>query len=117
MPPAWVQPALAARLSSRVASPDHFLSCGAAPSDQGQYVRRVLARDDLHDVTRKLGKMTAAQRSDLPGVSTDRCHQVFAGALVVEAVMDIVGIGTLVVCPWALREGLILQTLDLIPAP
>ncbi len=91
--------------------------CGAAPSDQGQYVRRLLSRDDLHDVTRKLGKMPAASRCDLPGVSTDRCHQVLAGALVVEAVMDIVGIETLVVCPWALREGLILQTLDMIPAP
>ncbi len=91
--------------------------CGAAPSDQGQYVRRALDRSDLHDVTKKLGKMTAAQRAGLPGVSADRCHQVLAGALVVEAVMDIVGIETLVVCPWALREGVILQRLDLIPAP
>lgn len=31
--------------------------------------------------------------------------------------MDLVGIEQLVVCPWALREGIILQHLDLIPAP
>lgn len=91
--------------------------CGAAPSDQGPYVRRTLARADLHDVTKKLAKMTAAQRADLPGVSTHRCHQVLAGALVLEAVMDIVGIEHLTVCPWALREGVILQTLDMIPVP
>lgn len=42
---------------------------------------------------------------------------MLAGALVIEAVMDLVGIEQLVVCPWALREGIILQHLDLIPAP
>ena len=42
---------------------------------------------------------------------------MLAGALVIEAVMDLVGIEQLVVCPWALREGIILRRLDLIEEP
>lgn len=89
--------------------------CGAAPSGEGIYVRRVLRRSDLAELVPKLAKLTAAERADLPGVSSNRAAQVLAGAMVVEAVMDIVGIEELVVCPWALREGVILQRLDLIP--
>ncbi len=113
---------------TKVGKPDRYVGtsktirslarmCGAAPSQDGPYVRRVLARDDLHALVPKIAKMTGSQRCALPGVSQERCHQVLAGALVIEAVMDIVDIETLIVCPWALREGVILQTLDLIPAP
>jgi exopolyphosphatase/guanosine-5'-triphosphate,3'-diphosphate pyrophosphatase len=38
-----------------------------------------------------------------------------AGALVAEAVMDIAGIAELAICPWALREGVILERLDALP--
>ncbi len=89
--------------------------CGAAPSGEGIYVRRILRRDDIAELGPKLAKLTAAERANLPGVSSNRAAQVLAGAMVVEAVMDIVGIEVLVVCPWALREGVILQRLDLIP--
>lgn len=89
--------------------------CGAAPSTEGAYVHRVLDRADLHQLVPKLAKLTGSQRCALPGVSAERCHQVLAGALVIEAVMDIVDIEQLVICPWALREGIILNTLDQIP--
>ncbi len=36
----------------------------------------------------------------------------FPGALVAEAVMDIFGLPELEICPWALREGVILERLD-----
>ncbi|WP_116112510.1 Ppx/GppA phosphatase family protein [Austwickia chelonae] len=91
--------------------------CGAAPSADGPYVRRSLDRDDLRVLVPRLASMSSAQRRSLPGVSEERCRQVLAGALVIEAVMDIVDIERLDVCPWALREGVILQALDLIPAP
>ena len=39
-------------------------------------------------------------------------HQVLAGALVADAVMDIYDIEELEICPWALREGIILERLD-----
>ena len=56
--------------------------------------------------------MTAAQRSALPGVSASRARQLLAGGLVVSATMDLLGVDRLEICPWALREGIILRRLD-----
>lgn len=86
--------------------------CGAAPSSEGPFVHRSLARADLNALVPKLSAMTAAQRAELPGVSEARSAQVLAGAIVIEATMDIFGVETLDVCPWALREGVILRRLD-----
>lgn len=86
--------------------------CGAAPSADGPYVPRTLARADLLDWLPKLIEMTPAERADLPGVSQGRSHQLVAGALVADAVMDLFDIPELEVCPWALREGVILARLD-----
>lgn len=86
--------------------------CGAAPSSEGQYVRRVLRRSDLVRLTGELPQLTPDEVADLPGVSRDRSHQMLAGALVAEAVMDLFGLQELEICPWALREGVLLQHLD-----
>jgi exopolyphosphatase/guanosine-5'-triphosphate,3'-diphosphate pyrophosphatase len=56
--------------------------------------------------------MTSAERSQLPGVSEGRAPQMLAGAIVADAAMDLLGIERLDICPWALREGLILRRLD-----
>ena len=89
---------------------------GAAPSSEGPYVTRTLRRDDLHDWVPKLSRMTAADRADLPGVSSSRSPQLLAGALVAEAAMYLLDVTSLEVCPWALREGIILRRLDWISA-
>ncbi len=86
--------------------------CGAAPSDDGPYVARSLHRDDLTEWVPKLIAMTAAERADRPGVSAGRSTQLVAGALVADAVMDLFDVNSLEVCPWALREGVILNRLD-----
>ena len=52
----------------------------------------------------------------LPGVSANRTHQIVAGALVAEAVLDVFDLPALEICPWALREGVILDRLDDIKA-
>lgn len=85
---------------------------GAAPSDDGPYVPRSLNRSDLDEWVPKLTKMTAAERADLPGVSAGRSAQLLAGAMVADAVMDLFDLPALEVCPWALREGVILSRLD-----
>ena len=56
--------------------------------------------------------MTAADRAELEGVSAERAPQIVAGALVAEASMRALGIESVDICPWALREGLILRKLD-----
>jgi exopolyphosphatase / guanosine-5'-triphosphate,3'-diphosphate pyrophosphatase len=86
--------------------------CGAAPSDDGPYVPRSLDRDDLAGWMPKLTKMSAAERAELPGVSVGRSSQLVAGAMVADAVMDLFDLPSLEVCPWALREGVILSRLD-----
>jgi exopolyphosphatase/guanosine-5'-triphosphate,3'-diphosphate pyrophosphatase len=89
---------------------------GAARSAEGPYAVRMLERKRLAALVAKLGEMTAAERSQLPGVSVGRAPQMLAGAIVAEAAMDLLGIERLDICPWALREGVILRRLDWISA-
>jgi exopolyphosphatase/guanosine-5'-triphosphate,3'-diphosphate pyrophosphatase len=86
--------------------------CGAAPSTEGHRVRRVLSAADLAGRVPALTGMTLEELSALPGVSPSRAHQVVAGAVVADAVMDIFDLPALEICPWALREGIILERLD-----
>jgi exopolyphosphatase/guanosine-5'-triphosphate,3'-diphosphate pyrophosphatase len=85
---------------------------GAAPSSEGAYARRVLRADDLRGIVPRLSAMTAAERSRIPGVSEGRSEQMLAGAIVAESAMDLLELDELVICPWALREGLILNRMD-----
>ena len=60
--------------------------------------------------------MAAAERTELPGVSEGRAGQLLAGAIVADAAMDLFGLSALEICPWALREGMILRRLDVMAA-
>lgn len=86
--------------------------CGAAPSGEGMFVRRTLEAAALREKMDELLAMDDEQRRELPGVSPRRSRQLVAGALVADAVMDIFGVDELEICPWALREGVILERLD-----
>jgi exopolyphosphatase / guanosine-5'-triphosphate,3'-diphosphate pyrophosphatase len=85
---------------------------GAAPSSEGPYAVRVLERDALAEVVQRLATMPSSERAQLPGVSPSRARQLLAGAIVVEGSMDLLGLDRLEICPWALREGVILRRLD-----
>lgn len=89
---------------------------GAARSADGPYAVRVLERRSVTALVSRLASMTAAERSQLPGVSAGRAPQMLAGAIVADAAMDLLGIERLDICPWALREGVILRRLDWISA-
>jgi exopolyphosphatase/guanosine-5'-triphosphate,3'-diphosphate pyrophosphatase len=56
--------------------------------------------------------MGQEELAELPGVSPSRTHQIVPGALVAEACMDIFDLSALEICPWALREGVILERID-----
>ncbi len=60
----------------------------------------------------QLTGMTAAARAGLPGVSQSRAAQLLAGAVVAHEALDVLGLDEVAVCPWALREGVILRHLD-----
>ncbi|MFF8275153.1 Ppx/GppA family phosphatase [Streptomyces lateritius] len=111
---------------ARFGKPDHVVAtsktfkqlariAGAPGSGEGLYVQRDLTRKSLEEWVPKLAVMTADQRAGLPGVSEGRAPQLLAGALVAEGAMDLFGIDDLEICPWALREGVILRRLDHLP--
>lgn len=85
---------------------------GAAPRSDGPYVPRQLRRDDVARWAQKMAEMKPEQRAELPGVSAGRAEQILAGAVVAEAAMELAGFDTIDICPWALREGVILNYLD-----
>ncbi|MDT0392948.1 Ppx/GppA phosphatase family protein [Streptomyces sp. DSM 41921] len=108
---------------SRLGAPDHVVAtsktfkqlariAGAARSAEGPYVQRELKRESVESWVPKLSGMTERERSELPGVSEGRAGQLLAGALVAEAAMDLFGVERVEICPWALREGVILRRLD-----
>ena len=66
----------------------------------------------LKTIVPRLSVMTHSQRANLPGVSASRASQIVAGAMVAESAMKILEIEKLTQCPWALREGIVLQRLD-----
>lgn len=90
--------------------------CGAASSEQGPLVPRSLPLETLRGWIPKLVAMDADELASLPGVSPSRTHQIVPGALVAEACMDIFDLAELEICPWALREGVILERIDRISA-
>ncbi|CAL9466271.1 Exopolyphosphatase 1 [Streptomyces sp. enrichment culture] len=108
---------------SRFGAPDHVVAtsktfkqlarlAGAPGSAEGPYVQRELKRESLEAWVPRLAGMTEAERAELPGVSEARAGQLLAGAMVAEGAMDLFGVERLEICPWALREGVILRRLD-----
>lgn len=108
---------------SRLGEPDHVVAtsktyrqlariAGAARSAEGLYTHRALSAKALEEWVPRLAAMPAAERAELPGVSEGRARQLLAGALVAEGAMDLFGVETVEICPWALREGVILKRLD-----
>jgi exopolyphosphatase/guanosine-5'-triphosphate,3'-diphosphate pyrophosphatase len=87
---------------------------GAAQSSAGPQVRRVLRRRGLEQVLTFIRHIPAAKLAETAGVSTGRAHQLLAGAVVAESAMRQLDIDELDLCPWALREGVILRRLDVL---
>ncbi|HET6910121.1 MAG TPA: hypothetical protein VFH54_12330 [Mycobacteriales bacterium] len=89
---------------------------GAASSSEGPYVRRVLRVDEAHNLVDKLSSLSAKDRAKLPGVSVRRAPQLLAGAVVAATTMSLLDLDELLICPWALREGVFLTRQDWIVA-
>src|ERR1700722_1379324 len=90
---------------------------GAAPSGEGFYVKRFLKHGDVSQWAERLASLDLTERTRIPGVSENRAVQMPAGAIVADAVMDLMGVAQLEICPWALREGVILKRLDSLADP
>lgn len=66
----------------------------------------------IRKISAKLSEMDENSRAKLPGVSENRASQIVAGSLVAESVMRNLDIKELEICPWALREGVVLKWMD-----
>ena len=85
---------------------------GAAPYSAGLQVPRELTLDGLDQLVGFVARIESAALAELRGVSPDRAHQVPAGAVVAATAMRLLDVPCVRICPWALREGVILRRLD-----
>jgi exopolyphosphatase / guanosine-5'-triphosphate,3'-diphosphate pyrophosphatase len=85
---------------------------GAAPYSAGLRVHRELRLESLEQLIVFISRIESGALAELQGVSPDRAHQVPAGAVVARAAMRALDVPCVRICPWALREGVILRRLD-----
>ncbi|WP_327725705.1 Ppx/GppA family phosphatase [Streptomyces europaeiscabiei] len=90
--------------------------CGSAPGRHGPFIERELRCADLGTAVSRLAALPAAERSALPGISAPRATQSLAGALVGHTVMKLTGLKSVTLCPWAIREGVLLRSIEDGPA-
>jgi len=85
---------------------------GAAPLRYGPFVTRRLRRQALRPWIDRLAVLSSARRQRLPGVSAHRARQILAGAIVGHEVMRGLNVEAVQICPWGLREGILLRRLE-----
>jgi exopolyphosphatase/guanosine-5'-triphosphate,3'-diphosphate pyrophosphatase len=82
---------------------------GAPPQREGPFVPRTLTANDVSQWIPRLARRRADQRAKLTGISEPRASQILAGAVVAKSTMEALNVG---LCPWALREGIMLHYLQ-----
>jgi exopolyphosphatase/guanosine-5'-triphosphate,3'-diphosphate pyrophosphatase len=70
-----------------------------------------VSRDDLDVVFERVFALPAAQRAKLPGADAKRAELLPAGAAVLAHLMDATGIREFTLSEWALREGIVLESI------
>ncbi|MDP9806485.1 exopolyphosphatase/guanosine-5'-triphosphate,3'-diphosphate pyrophosphatase [Trueperella bonasi] len=78
----------------------------------GPEERRRMSRSDLGDWVDRIARIPAAARVELPGITPERTYQIVAGAEVAHRAMKLFKVKRLEICPWALREGVLLERID-----
>ncbi|RVU17684.1 Ppx/GppA family phosphatase [Streptomyces antnestii] len=86
--------------------------CGAPPGRQGPFVPRHLTRKDLRGAVDRLAVLPSPERAQLAGISAPRAEQSLAGALVGHTAMKLMGITEVSICPWGIREGILLRHME-----
>jgi Ppx/GppA phosphatase family protein len=85
---------------------------GAPAQRKGPFVRRRVTAGDIDTWIPRLAALRAQERAGLRGISRSRSRQIVAGAVVARAAMKALNVRAVDVCPWALREGIILHYLQ-----
>lgn len=85
--------------------------------DAGPRARRILRRRDLKGLAARLAALSPEQRANLPGIAGGRARQILAGAIIAETLFDALDVQQVEICPWALREGVLLRRLSPLLTP
>jgi exopolyphosphatase / guanosine-5'-triphosphate,3'-diphosphate pyrophosphatase len=91
--------------------------CGAPAQRKGPFVPRSVTDRDLEAWIPRLATLRVRDREKLKGVSRSRSRQIVAGAVAARAGMKALNVGSVDICPWALREGIILHYLQTFNQP
>lgn len=82
----------------------HFEATGEAIT---QINGHVLALEALAKLTRKLTRLSAAEREKLPGIDAKRAEIIVPGALVLTHVLEELGLDGITISDYGVREGLV----------
>jgi exopolyphosphatase / guanosine-5'-triphosphate,3'-diphosphate pyrophosphatase len=85
---------------------DAYETLGTSPASLHGYV---LTLPRLQALTQRLRKLSLADRAKLPGMSERRAEIILAGGLVLQEVMEELGMTQVTSCARALREGIIVD--------
>lgn len=85
---------------------------GAPMTVAGGFDRMALSRASLGSWIPPLARIPASARQELPGITPDRTFQIVAAAVVLHTAMELMDAAELEVCPWALREGVLLRYIE-----
>ncbi|HUN31249.1 MAG TPA: Ppx/GppA family phosphatase [Trebonia sp.] len=85
---------------------------GSPGQPTGPFAGRSVTRTDLEAWIPRLAALGALRRAELPGLSRSRSRQILAGAITASATMTALSVDSIDVCPWALREGIVLHYLQ-----
>lgn len=90
---------------------------GAPGRSKDPFVKRFVTLDGLRKWEKRLARMDRPARASLRGISRSRADQIVAGAVIARTAMRGLGVERLEICPWALREGILLRRLDRLRDP
>lgn len=76
------------------------------------YDRFELNKRALGEWIPRLARIPASARQELPGITPDRTFQIVAAAVCLHTAMDVLKVDDLEICPWALREGVLLRYIE-----
>ncbi len=91
----------------------HALAQMAHWEEQGEAIRQmngyVLSLDSLRALSRRLSRMTVAERERTPGIDAQRAEIIVPGALVLQHVLESVGADGITISDFGVREGLVID--------
>ncbi|HKV35075.1 MAG TPA: Ppx/GppA phosphatase family protein [Pyrinomonadaceae bacterium] len=87
------------------------LAIGAALNHTALGVASTVTLTELRALNAKIAALNLAERKNVAGLSPQRADIIVAGGFVLEETMSSLGIDSLRICDWSLREGVIIDRL------